>query len=1086
MRRFLTAVLVLIAGLALAAYLLFQSPERLLRSLVWAVDTLTPLHLELRGPVLDAQAGHYQVDEILLFQDGADRAPLLAISGFDARTHLQNLVLERLRNTELKARNVTVYVAAGDDAEDPTPAHWLRYLRWLPASLEIDSVHVVTSGERTRVVPLKTVSGRRLDERRYRLHAAADYDGEPLDVTLYLYALRSAGGFRGVELRGEFHATHSSRLAIVEGELLGGTEAFGYDLSLDAAFPDVRSLLEGFGEPLEIDGALQVRGRVRGDAEAFALTGATFHLLNAPEYSFSATGSFRYRGPGDTMLQLQAEGRMARLGYLVDWIDLDLSSLGGARATLELKGPLHQLAVEHFTLNTAHRDGLQVDVSGRLGPGALSDVSSAAPSGGDSLRVSLKGPNLAVLKQWLGESPVDPGPWQVTGTLHGALDGTLDDTPDRTPNNSKALQVSDIEATLGEEGDLKIHATGTVGRIDLKPPFSPASVSGIDLSVDARAPSPERFNDWLGLSLPEGLALSASATLSGRGDALAVGGGSARASGSDLDIELAGLSGRIVGGDSWRPADFEGRLSAALSDTSALSQYLEYPVPVLGEVHATARLAQAGERFALEQISGGIDSEHLYLKAGGRIGDLAALRDTAIDLEFSRLDIRNLLHSLREDFVYDQPLGQLTGTARLVQDGARWNLVDLQVDNNDKQRFTLSARGALRDLAGLPHGDLDLDAATADRGLLRALTGRDLPDLRLSLQSRAGDGAMNWNGEAGLGETRFSTRGRLDYSGDTLTGLSATLESPHVRLVDVGLQASEETAPAASEQAEESASHPLERLIESLPDYPLDLALHLGGISGEQTRIDRLDAAVTGDNGQFLLRQLNANYDGARAEVRGVIDLRARPPAISLGGQALAVDLTRLVRDLGISSDIQGKLNLRGGLSARGSHADAWLRSLDGSVALALEDAVIQGAAYDVLATDLLAWLYSGAALEKSTHLQCTMARFALNDGVASTDSLFVESPRMIASGEGQVNFVERTLDITLTPRSRDRLFEIPSSVRLHGKLDAPRTRVSAIAATADASAEALTLIPKLTMKLFGIKVGHREAPRPCEASLSQ
>ena len=105
----------------------------------------------------------------------------------------------------------------------------------------------------------------------------------------------------------------------------------------------------------------------------------------------------------------------------------------------------------------------------------------------------------------------------------------------------------------------------------------------------------------------------------------------------------------------------------------------------------------------------------------------------------------------------------------------------------------------------------------------------------------------------------------------------------------------------------------------------------------------------------------------------------------------------------------------------------AQVQSLDGSVAIALEDTIIQGGAYDVLATDLLAWIYSGAVLETSTHLDCTMARFDIKKGVARTDSIYVQSERMIATGKGIFDLPGQKMDLTITPRSRSRSFQIPS-----------------------------------------------------------
>ena len=215
-------------------------------------------------------------------------------------------------------------------------------------------------------------------------------------------------------------------------------------------------------------------------------------------------------------------------------------------------------------------------------------------------------------------------------------------------------------------------------------------------------------------------------------------------------------------------------------------------------------------------------------------------------------------------------------------------------------------------------------------------------------------------------------------------------------------------------------------------------------------------------------------------EIRGIVDLNPNPIAVSLAGLGFSVPLDSLRRDLAVETNVRGTLTFRGGVTARGTQREDLIRSIDGSLALALEDAVIQGAAYDLLATNTLEWIYSGAALEDSTEIDCTMASFTIVDGIATTSDLYLDTKHMIASGEGQLDFVKRYMDISITPRSKSRTFNIPSSVRMRGKMSAPKTILSPVAATANASTEAIMLVPNLVMKMFGVKKGAQKRTDPC------
>lgn len=258
--------------------------------------------------------------------------------------------------------------------------------------------------------------------------------------------------------------------------------------------------------------------------------------------------------------------------------------------------------------------------------------------------------------------------------------------------------------------------------------------------------------------------------------------------------------------------------------------------------------------------------------------------------------------------------------------------------------------------------------------------------------------------------------------------------------------------------------------------------MSIGGISGDNTHIDSLAIRVTGIDHRYTLENFSAVYGNALAEIRGIVDLSAEPAAISLAGNAAALPLSAILTDAGVNTNVSGKLTLLGGVTLVGDSPKELLGNLNGSMAMALEDAVIEGAAYDLLATDLLAWIYSGALNEKSTFIDCTMAKFDFRQGVATSDSLYVESAKMIATGKAKFDLVNQQMDLRITPLSKSRTLQVPSEVRLKGAMSNPEAIVSPVNAMADAATAALTLIPDLTMKLFGFNKSSSKQQRPCQA----
>ncbi|TXS93029.1 AsmA family protein [Parahaliea maris] len=1063
-------IIVLASGLVIggAAWVL-QSSERSVALARWAVAQFTNLRLELVSPQVSVDKGELRAGQLLLYPQHHPELPLLVIHDLEASFRPRDLLRRQLRRARVSAGNLTVYVGPGDPGQKPSPASWMRFLRWLPGQLEVASVHLLQHDVELLVFPLQQLSGQLQDENSYRLHAVGDLQGEPLDTTIHLYAMRSERGLRGIQLRADLHATRSARVAVLEGELLGGTERFSYDFSLNAALPDIH-LLAGRGAELSgLAGALQMRGRIRGDLDQFRLSDADFGLFNAPDYEFLAHGEFDYRGPDDNLLQVQASGQIQELALLLDWFDVDLSGLGSARAELDIQGPLASLAVPSFTLNTHHGAGLDLTLQGSLGPGALN--AEGAQQRDNEVRVRAAGPELSVLEPWLGDNiPDRTGPWEVTALATGRRD---------------QVTLANISGRIGEPGGTVLNASGRIEQIDTTAPFSPASVQGVNLQLTGTAETLERINRWYPTGLDNAHRLTADADLTGSGDALQLENLRANLEGSDLTVALTGAQG-LISSPQWALSRFNGDLAASISDTSALSQYFSASVPVLGAASATAQLERVAGTFRLTNVQGEINSEQVQLSLSGELPNLRTLEATRLDVVFSRLDMRNLIHSLVDGFTYPQPLGALAGQLALQRTAGEWHMPQISVASSGTPAIKLQVDGAMRDLAGAPSGGGSVELAITDRELLKVMSGRELPTLQASFSTQASAGKLDFNGSATLASTTLALQGKLRHHNQEVQGLVLELSSPAVVLADLGLQSDPGQAasaqPAPPDRNEQATPFSLEELIGSLPRYPLDLQLHLGSVRGENIDLEGIDLAIEGSERRYLLRQLDLRGDESRLELAGVIDLAAQPPGISLGGQAQALDMYHVVRDLGLQLDVAGILNLRGGISARGNHRAEWLGSLDGNVSLALEDVEIEGAAYDLLATDLLAWLYSGAALEKSTHVDCTMASFSLRSGVAKSENLFAESPRMVATGKGTFDLVRETLDVRITPLSKNRLLQIPSSITLTGKLRKPRTWVSPITATVDASAKAMTLIPALTLKLLGLRRDDDKPMRPCEA----
>lgn len=1065
MRKIAIVTALLLAALVAAA-LALRSQTVVLSLAHWAVDRFTTFRLEVKEPVIDLYRGLLSARELHLIPKSAEGPPLLSVLDLSVSTTLADILANNLAHSDLGAKQVTIYVAENDEAEDPAPVEWLQYASWLPRTLQVGQLHVITAAETTVIIPLKTLNGERTGVRQYHASAEADYEGEPLEVTLDLLAVREEARFTGLSLKCQLQAPQSGSRVLLAGELRGTEADFTYDLGLDADYQDVGAFLKGFDIDRKLGGTLSLQARMRGDTSGFVLSDALFLLDNMPEYGFEAAGRLEYQGASHSRVELSAAGELSSLEYLTDWLGPAVGELGRAQASLALSGTLARPVIDEFVLHTTSEEGLAVSLSGRLEPQPTDRPDMA---GDNEIWIDASGPSLAVLDDWLEPPSPDPGPWFGSARLTG---------------DRQRITVNDLALELGSADATRIRVKGNIDNVAEVGERGLAGVQGIQLEVEVTVPDSVALGELLDREIPPDHHASAGFRLEGNGAELYLREGRAILAAEGLDVSLESAQAVLYPSTESFLQGLSGRASAALTDTSELSKYLESDIPALGSLTLSGELAQREQAIQLSDVTVDLQGSEVTAVATGQIANLTDFSGVDLRTRFSIPETRNVIRRFLPDFDYRGELGQLRGRFNLGNSSGAWRVTNLNIESLETDgALALSAAGTVDDITGQMTGNISATYHLRDPLLLETLTGLRMNPAAGTLVLRNEAGRLRMETRMRIGDTTVEADGGISFAKDAISRLDVAVKIPHLYLRDLGLQAQQSGAGVykpIDQLEEEQPVNTLEELLGKSPRYETDLRLAIDGITGNQTNINSANLHVTGENNRYTLRRLSLIYAQSDAEIRGIIDLNPDPPALSLAGQALMVPLATLAADLGAEVDVKGILTLQGGITASGKTRDALLRTLDGSIALALEDAVIEGAAYDVLATDFLGWIYSGAMMEKYTDVECTMAKFKLDDGLARSDNLYIETDKMLATGQGTFDLVAKKLDVTITPLSKSRVLQVPSSLRLKGSFANPTPIISPVTAAADAYAQVLTAVPQLAMKLFGISRATKKQQRPC------
>ena len=234
--RKLFIVFLVLTVLLLLPLALMRSERSLLYIAYWTVDTFTDLRLEIKQPVLRPLAGKVSASEIHLFPKADDGPPFVSVLDFRGNISAADLYLGTLEHSRLQAAQVTIYISSRDKTSDPAPMEWLQYLSWLPQELSVDQLHVVNASRSTFIFPLRSLSGNRYNESSFEATAAAQYEGEPLDIALNITALREGEKTTGIDLAADFIAPETGSQVELLGELRGTLQDFTYDFNLTVAF----------------------------------------------------------------------------------------------------------------------------------------------------------------------------------------------------------------------------------------------------------------------------------------------------------------------------------------------------------------------------------------------------------------------------------------------------------------------------------------------------------------------------------------------------------------------------------------------------------------------------------------------------------------------------------------------------------------------------------------------------------------------------------------------------------------------------------------------------------------------------------
>jgi AsmA protein len=229
-------------------------------------------------------------------------------------------------------------------------------------------------------------------------------------------------------------------------------------------------------------------------------------------------------------------------------------------------------------------------------------------------------------------------------------------------------------------------------------------------------------------------------------------------------------------------------------------------------------------------------------------------------------------------------------------------------------------------------------------------------------------------------------------------------------------------APAGEDAAaEETSGGPVEIPVDLIRALNARGNLSITSASLGKIPFENVTLGVNSANGKLRIHPIAADFFGGgyRGDVK--IDASGKQPSIAVDENIVNVSLRPMMQAMYEVDNVSGIINGTFRLGGSGADVDAIRRDLDGTLSIELIDGAWEG-------TDVWYELRKARSLVRGepapaapatprTQFSSMKASGQVTDGVMRNDDFFAELPFMQVSGKGTVNFVEATVDYTVTGR---------------------------------------------------------------------
>lgn len=218
-----------------------------------------------------------------------------------------------------------------------------------------------------------------------------------------------------------------------------------------------------------------------------------------------------------------------------------------------------------------------------------------------------------------------------------------------------------------------------------------------------------------------------------------------------------------------------------------------------------------------------------------------------------------------------------------------------------------------------------------------------------------------------------------------------------------------------------------------------DISLHWDRLTLVDGFGGPFDGRLSVEGQVFSINGKSADLNGGTMTGSMMLDAGDVPAKLTLQADVDSMDYTALQDHVKSPSAKDGRMDLRLDISSNGNNAQSLWTNLDGRFMAVAGPGEMTSSLVNLWGGGLLNAMFPRFDNDDSLRMNCGVGSFRISGPGAKAEMIMVDTDKVTIAGEGDIDIREATLDIRLSPKSKDlALLSVATSVSLTGPAGKP------------------------------------------------